>query len=1094
MDKSLHTLSRRAMGIAMLLYGILAASGVRAQTFTTGNITYKVTDASAATVSVTSATQVISNLSIPSSVVYDKKTYTVTEIGDKAFTKYKLTGTIKLPKTLKKIGEQAFCYADITGELYIPLSVESIGRNAFNGCKKLTSLRITHSVKELGNYAFDDCRGVTYLYFDIPDAEQIVSRRYPMFSHLGADGSGVDVVIGNHVKSIRQYTFSAYVNLKSLTFEAGSVCTEIDEGAFTDYNKEYGELSSLGGELRLPSSIKKIGAGAFAETSITSLVIPEGVKEIGAMAFQHCGKLARVEYNAVNATTPYYGNGSCFDYSGCNVGGFDLVIGSNVEVIGNGLFNMGYDEKMGPEWGVGGLKSLTLSTPCNLRTIGKDTFSGNSLLTGKIDIPPSVETIGDGAFSGCRLITDVVVPSTVTSVGIGAFGGCTNLSTFYYDVANNTAGYLFPSSEDYDPMTGGTIVMEHPFTLTLGPSVESLPNNFCWQGFVGTMDLSKATKLKSIGEYAFYQCSSLEGPNALAFGDALATVGSYAFYKCSSLRGPLRLPTSLVTDGKYTLGARAFEGVTVNEIYYDLDIRSKKKSDGSYENSDMNHLISSSRLHFEGKLTIGPSVVEIPNEMKFASGDYVIKQLEFATDSKLRRIGNNAFSSHPITGSINLPSSIEEIGSSAFAGTAISGTLQLPKSIKAIGGGAFSGCKELKGTIAFPSNLTDIGAGAFKGCAGLTGTLTIPATVSNLGWEAFFGANFDRLVIEDGDTPLTTGNNFSKTGGWIVKAPAIDSKKETADTDSEVITTDGTPDVGGPKRATAMSTLGLAQGMFSQMPLTEAYIGRELSYLCGAMADMSVVRNYYSPFNWSRHLERVVIGQNVKKTLPYQFAHCANLKSVVFPDGMETIADGTCYMDSVLVEVNVPRSVTIVGTGAFASCAALEHITIGSQTASEGKTMCMQAAADASTYGNTILDEGVFWGCEMLKSVNLTDAVSEIREDAFRWCTALTSLTCARATPPAIDTNAFRYAEPSACTLYVPIDCAASYRKNEVWGQFNVEEADLTGISSPSADVLPDADAERQRFDISGKRLHSPSKGINIIRKSDGSVRKVVVR
>ena len=120
--------------------------------------------------------------------------------------------------------------------------------------------------------------------------------------------------------------------------------------------------------------------------------------------------------------------------------------------------------------------------------------------------------------------------------------------------------------------------------------------------------------------------------------------------------------------------------------------------------------------------------------------------------------------------------------------------------------------------------------------------------------------------------------------------------------------------------------------------------------------------------------------------------------------------------------------------------------------------------------------------------------MSEIREDASGCGTALTSLTCARATPPVIDTNAFRYAEPSACTLYVPIDCAASYRKNEVWGQFNVEEADLTGISSPSADVLPDADAERQRFDISGKRLHSPSKGINIIRKSDGSMRKVVVR
>ena len=233
----------------------------------------------------------------------------------------------------------------------------------------------------------------------------------------------------------------------------------------------------------------------------------------------------------------------------------------------------------------------------------------------------------------------------------------------------------------------------------------------------------------------------------------------------------------------------------------------------------------------------------------------------------------------------------------------------------------------------------------------------------------------------------------------------------------------------------------------------------------------------------------------MKKLLPYQFANCAKLKKVVLPEGLETIGKGTFHEDSVLVEINVPRSVTLVDNASFNNCVALENITIGSASAPQGRMVSTMNAEKASAAGNTVIGYGAFWNCERLSSVNLTDAVSEIGEYAFRYCTSLSSLTCARATPPAVYANAFsNAADPSSCTLYVPLHCASAYRGSNVWQQFFIEEADLTGISQPTVDDIDGSGSVKQRFGLGGQHLSSPTKGINIVRMSNGRVRKVVVK
>lgn len=961
------------------------------------------------------------------------------------------------------IGDAAFSGAKLSGSLVLPSTITEIGNSAFSGNSLLSSIHIPSSVNKIGRYAFYECTNVNNLYFGPAEftLEDGRGSAY-VFSRLGKNAGGVNLTIGREVKKVNQEMFNEYTNIKTLTFEEGAVCDEI--GA-REFNYE-----SLEGSLVLPSKLKKIGYMAFATSNITSVVVPESVTEIGSQAFAQCPQLSKVEFNAPNVAYTYEPNYriGAFCWSGGLAEGFDLWLGNAVTTIPDYLFENGYmGEYDGKFEVVGGVKAIHFAADGSLATIGTYAFCSNRLLSGRLAFPATVRTLGERAFAGCLQLNELELPPTLTEVGNNAFYACEALQSVFYDVPNAKCTNLLPVGQwKPDEMTGEAHE-QSAYALTLGPNVESLPDNFCADANISKLTVSDALKLKTIGAKAFYCCKNMQS-DVLLFHDGLTSIGESAFYGCEKLDKAMRLPASLAT-----IGEKAFYGITVNDLEWNCA-------------AAHDQVFRYSRVCVNGHLTVGATITEIPDKAFEANG-HLFSSLSFAPDSRLKRIGDCTFGKYVNSkdvcltgGTLTLPKTVEYIGSSAFAETGITGELVLPAALKEMGTAAFARCTGLKGGLQLPEGLKKVPSYAFENCAGLVGTLTIPSSVEDIGWDAFVRTGFTKLVIEDSDQPLATGNNFNKTGGWIIKAPAADASATV---------------MRGPNGSTAMSSLFVAQGMFALLPITEAYVGRELNYLCGAMMDQSFVRRYYSPFGRSRHLEQITVGDAVKKLLPYQFANCAKLKKVVLPEGLETIGKGTFHEDSVLVEINVPRSVTLVDNASFNNCVALENITIGSASAPQGRMVSTMNAEKASAAGNTVIGYGAFWNCERLASVNLTDAVSEIGEYAFRYCTSLSSLTCARATPPAVYANAFsNAADPSSCTLYVPLHCASAYRGSNVWQQFFIEEADLTGISQPTVDYIDGSGSVKQRFGLGGQHLSSPTKGINIVRMSNGRVRKVVVK
>ena len=91
---------------------------------------------------------------------------------------------------------------------------------------------------------------------------------------------------------------------------------------------------------------------------------------------------------------------------------------------------------------------------------------------------------------------------------------------------------------------------------------------------------------------------------------------------------------------------------------------------------------------------------------------------------------------------------------------------------------------------------------------------------------------------------------------------------------------------------------------------------------------------------------------------------------------------------------------------------------------------------------------------------------------------------------PKIGEDVFTGCDAKKCTVYVPKGTYDDYWLSD-FGYFeNIVEFDATGIdkTTTSTDVK-----EVSRYSVNGQRLVGPTKGLNIVKYSDGSVKKVAV-
>ena len=183
-----------------------------------------------------------------------------------------------------------------------------------------------------------------------------------------------------------------------------------------------------------------------------------------------------------------------------------------------------------------------------------------------------------------------------------------------------------------------------------------------------------------------------------------------------------------------------------------------------------------------------------------------------------------------------------------------------------------------------------------------------------------------------------------------------------------------------------------------------------------------------------------------------------------------------------------------LGTFAFVGCSGLTSLELPSGITSieeEAFEGCSGLTSLALPSGVTSIDDDVFQGCSGLTSLAIPSGVTSIGYNAFS-CSGLSSISVNWETPPSIDSSVFYEVDKQKCTLYVPKGTFQDYWLADVWGDFeNIVEYDVTGVDN----VTTSTDAkEISRYSVNGQRLSAPTKGLNIVKYSDGSVKKVAVQ
>lgn len=287
---------------------------------------------------------------------------------------------------------------EIPSEIYgIPVTV--IDSRAFKGMENIVSVKIPDTIKKIGQDAFD---GTTWLKNKVEENPIVIENGYLLCWEGYIEG---DITIPSGVKCIANNVFFDREKITSVTIPNEVVY--IGDYAFAHCS----HLTNI----VLPNNLISIGIEAFSDCSqLISIEIPNGTESIGDFAFSRCENLVDI---TIPETITDFGNWCFAGYVGTNTPWLEKKREENPLVIINNIVIDG--------------RNCTgdVIIPDTVIKIADGAFQYSEL--NSINIPDSIESIGNSSFYACKNLSFVTVPKSVKKIGggfsNGAFGACEGL-------------------------------------------------------------------------------------------------------------------------------------------------------------------------------------------------------------------------------------------------------------------------------------------------------------------------------------------------------------------------------------------------------------------------------------------------------------------------------------------------------------------------------------------------------------------------------------------------------------------------------------------------------------------------------------------
>ncbi len=595
-----------------------------------------------------------------------------------------------------------------------------------------------------------------------------------------------------------------------------------------------------------------------------------------------------------------------------------------------------------------------------------------------------------------------------------------------FSLINNGTEYEVTSKGS----ASGDIVI--PATYRNKPVTSIKQNAFMGKNDVFTVSFAPDSKVKTIGNFAFNNCTYL---TSVTFPESLESIGQNAFASCRLLEGTLVLP-----QGITEIPEKAFSYCAK---ITDIQLGNKVTTIGDSAFNSCDGLTS---------VTLPDSVTTI-GISAFADCEN-LTEINFGAN--LETIGDYAFSDDALIEELVLPEKLVSIGLGSFLNCAGLTDVSVNDGLQSIGHGAFLnsgiwiesptnevyvgnwllGFKDTEDTqIDFKEGTHAIADNAFYQNTSLQ-AVVLPNSVEIIGLAAFAASNITSIIIGSGVKALGEQAFIGCESLINVILGSYDDGVENGIDESslevigeyafrECIKLDKIeiPDTVKTVSSYAFRNSGIYNNAEGGVVYADNWL---VDYTAGLQGDVDVkdgtvgIANY--AFVKCTGLTGITIPASVKTIGKAAFYQCELLTSVDLPDTLEVIEDYTFYYCKSLKLFELPSSLVKIGRSAFYKCGTLytqEELENESNSDTLVIPNSVQSIGDYAFYGCgymipgepgvppalygidiLIIGNGVetiganaFYEVTSLRRVTFGESVETIGEKAFYKCTALAEIS-----------------------------------------------------------------------------------------------------
>lgn len=836
------------------------------------------------------------------------------QIGKNAFSGCQAIVSLQLPGTVTKIEEGAFsgltALANVKFKDNGEKGTTTIGTSAFSGCTNLVDVETASNVGVIDNNAFSDC--VKLMRLKLADGLQTIGNSaFAGCKRLeGALPDGTE----------EEYEIVEEKRVKLPNPNAQLVIPEsvttIGDSAFANcYNDDETHTPEGGSEKVYKIGIKSvtiagnpagttIGASAFAGCqNLTKLTLGEGVTGLGDSAL----KDTRLEEITIPAT---------FETGTAKNSPFTSRENSTLKKV---TFADGI--QVIPQYFLNNITTLTeIEIPASVQKIGDHAFAGCSSLktvTFKDEAASKLTTIDTSAFEDCSLMTLFKLPEGVITINASAFKNCENV-----EFAELPEGLITIGKSAFENCEGIQI-SKMPAITTLDD--KAFAGCVCIQGL--ELDTSN---LVTINATAFEGCTSLTSVQIDGGEKKQTTIADGAFATCENLNW-------VIINNIKSVGKKAFTNLPISI----LEINQVDAiGESAFAGCDKleNPVIQNTK-------TIGASA--------FAGAGYVKETGAEETDNEVRlyniqNVGSRAFENSKFTAAdicdLNAVTTYKDqetkVEYSPFAKSSIKSVRFNGAANNTVCANAFKNVTSLQSVklaycLAY-DNISTIDTSAFEGCVNLT-DINLSDELTTINGLAFYNTGLTEITVPASLTKITAASAAGKTVS---------------------------PFAGG--------------------------VLRKVTFADG------VTKSLQGMFMGTTSLEEVVLPESLKTIDQNTFKDCSGLKKLsVVKSDQET-------GEYVAAEENVLDTVETINAGAFNGCSSLETLTLKNVAKIDSnetnrtfggctslKNISVTGVTTTDNTGKaapgTIIGVSAFKDNKALKDIKL-DTIKTISQDAFRGC------------------------------------------------------------------------------------------------------------